>query len=462
MIDVHERETAFVCRVIDGLTISGILFFIVTLHLNNISLNYYLVGTIAVMVFTLSAELSDLYRNPSRNSPKDNIKSISIAWSSTLCVLLSIAFITQTTETQSRLVLMTWGIVTPLSLMAWRYSFRLIKKNVSTKEKYQQKCVIVGASEHGVELAKELHQNRHLGYNLLGVYDDRDPERLPLDSMPAPLLGSVDEAIERAKSNEFRHVYIALPMLAKGRVKEILSSLSDTTARVYLVPDFYSYNLMQSKWRNVGSIPTLSVHDTPFYGVNTFLKRLEDVVIGSAILAAISPILAVIAIGVKLSSPGPVIFKQDRYGLDGKKIKVYKFRSMKTTENGNEVKQATKGDPRVTKFGAFIRKTSLDELPQFINVLQGRMSIVGPRPHAVAHNEEYRKLVSRYMLRHKVKPGITGWAQVNGFRGETDTLEKMEKRIEFDLRYIQSWSLYLDLKIIFLTIFKGFVGKTAY
>ena len=219
---------------------------------------------------------------------------------------------------------------------------------------------------------------------------------------------------------------------------------------------------MQSKWRNVGSIPTLSVHDTPFYGVNTFLKRLEDVVIGSAILAAISPILAVIAIGVKLSSPGPVIFKQDRYGLDGKKIKVYKFRSMKTTENGNEVKQATKGDPRVTKFGAFIRKTSLDELPQFINVLQGRMSIVGPRPHAVAHNEEYRKLVSRYMLRHKVKPGITGWAQVNGFRGETDTLEKMEKRIEFDLRYIQSWSLYLDLKIIFLTIFKGFVGKTAY
>jgi putative colanic acid biosynthesis UDP-glucose lipid carrier transferase len=157
-----------------------------------------------------------------------------------------------------------------------------------------------------------------------------------------------------------------------------------------------------------------------------------------------------------------VIFKQYRYGIDGKKIKVWKFRSMKVMDNGGVVKQATKDDPRVTKFGSFIRRTSLDELPQFINVLQGRMSIVGPRPHAVAHNEEYRQIVDKYMLRHKVKPGITGWAQINGYRGETDTLDKMEKRVEYDLNYIRNWSLWLDIKIIFLTVFKGFVGKNTY
>ncbi|MGL5310242.1 MAG: exopolysaccharide biosynthesis glycosyltransferase VpsL, partial [Plesiomonas shigelloides] len=175
-----------------------------------------------------------------------------------------------------------------------------------------------------------------------------------------------------------------------------------------------------------------------------------------------SPVLLFVAIGVKLSSPGPVLFKQDRYGLGGKCIKVWKFRSMKVMENSDKVVQATRNDPRVTRFGAFIRRTSLDELPQFFNVLQGSMSIVGPRPHAVAHNEEYRAIVNRYMVRHMVKPGITGLAQINGFRGETDTVDKMEMRVKYDLRYIQTWSLALDIKIIFLTIFKGFVGETAY
>lgn len=176
----------------------------------------------------------------------------------------------------------------------------------------------------------------------------------------------------------------------------------------------------------------------------------------------ISPLLIAIALGVKLSSPGPVLFKQDRYGLGGKKIKVWKFRSMKVMENDAVVTQATKNDPRVTRFGAFIRRTSLDELPQFLNVLQGSMSIVGPRPHAVAHNEQYRQIVDNYMIRHKIKPGITGWAQINGYRGETDTLDKMEKRVRYDIQYMQNWSLWLDLKIIFLTIFKGFVSETAY
>ncbi|HBV2999050.1 TPA: exopolysaccharide biosynthesis polyprenyl glycosylphosphotransferase, partial [Klebsiella pneumoniae] len=179
-------------------------------------------------------------------------------------------------------------------------------------------------------------------------------------------------------------------------------------------------------------------------------------------LLFISPILLIIACLIKLTSPGPIIFKQTRYGMDGKPIKVWKFRSMSVMENDNKVIQATKNDIRITKVGRLLRRTSLDELPQFFNVLFGGMSIVGPRPHAVAHNEQYRNLIEGYMLRHKVKPGITGWAQINGWRGETDTLEKMEKRVEFDLEYIREWSIWLDLKIIFLTIFKGFINKSAY
>ncbi|EGS2093411.1 exopolysaccharide biosynthesis polyprenyl glycosylphosphotransferase, partial [Escherichia coli] len=175
-----------------------------------------------------------------------------------------------------------------------------------------------------------------------------------------------------------------------------------------------------------------------------------------------SPILILIALSVKLTSKGPVIFRQIRYGMDGKPIKVYKFRSMNVMENDENVKQATKNDTRVTKVGAFLRKTSLDELPQFFNVITGQMSIVGPRPHAVAHNELYRDLIEGYMLRHKVKPGITGWAQINGWRGETDTLDKMKMRVEYDLAYIREWSIWLDIKIIFLTVFKGFVNKSAY
>lgn len=213
----------------------------------------------------------------------------------------------------------------------------------------------------------------------------------------------------------------------------------------------------------MNGIPIISVYDTPLSSRTVqAIKRFEDIVLSTFIMFLISPILIAVAIGVKLSSPGPILFKQKRYGMNGKEIKVYKYRSMTTLDDGEIVNQATKNDPRVTPFGAFIRKTSLDELPQFFNVWQGKMSIVGPRPHAVAHNEEYRKLVPKYMQRHIVKPGITGWAQINGWRGETDKLEKMEKRIEFDLHYINNWTLWLDIKIIFLTIIKGFINKNAY
>jgi len=244
---------------------------------------------------------------------------------------------------------------------------------------------------------------------------------------------------------------------------EVFEALQDSTASIYLVPDLFVFELMSARLQDLDGLPVFALCETPLSGPYSLVKRIEDILLASIILAVIWPLMVLIALAVKFSSPGPVIFQQDRYGLDGRRIKVWKFRTMKVCENDErEIRQASRCDPRVTPVGAFLRRTSLDELPQFINVLQGSMSVVGPRPHAVAHNEQYRKLIRGYMWRHKMKPGITGWAQVNGWRGETDTLDKMKKRVEYDLEYIRNWSVWLDLKIFWLTLWKGFVGRNAY
>jgi putative colanic acid biosynthesis UDP-glucose lipid carrier transferase len=242
----------------------------------------------------------------------------------------------------------------------------------------------------------------------------------------------------------------------------LLEALRDTTTSIYFVPDIFVSDLIQARVDSIGGLPVVAVCETPFYGVNGLVKRASDFVLSLLILALIAPLMLAIAAGVKMSSAGPVLFRQRRYGVDGRKIVVYKFRSMTVAEDGDVVRQATRNDSRITKFGAFLRKTSLDELPQFINVLQGRMSVVGPRPHAIAHNELYRKLIRGYMIRHKVKPGITGLAQVNGLRGETDTVEKMQKRVEYDLAYLRNWSLLLDLQIILKTLAVVVKGSNAY
>ena len=232
----------------------------------------------------------------------------------------------------------------------------------------------------------------------------------------------------------------------------MLESLQGTTASLFLVPDLFGISIIQGRLQDVNGVPMVGLCETPFTGVNAAAKRASDLVLATLIVVLVAPLMLVLAVGVKLSSPGPVIFRQRRNRLGGEEIVVYKFRSMQATDDGTVIAQATPRDPRVTRFGAFLRRTSLDELPQFINVLQGHMSIVGPRPHAVAHNEQYRQLIKAYMVRHKVRPGITGWAQVNGHRGETDTLDKMRERVECDLDYLRNWSLSLDLQIIARTI----------
>jgi len=260
----------------------------------------------------------------------------------------------------------------------------------------------------------------------------------------------------------FRHVYITLPLSAECQVRRMINDMADSACSVFLIPDIFVFDLLHARQTSIDGLPAISIYDTPFSLADSVIKRGFDILGSLAILTIIALPMLAIAVAISLTSRGPIIFRQHRYGLDGKPIEVWKFRTMNTTENGSVVTQAKRNDARLTPVGGFLRKTSLDELPQFFNVLQGHMSIVGPRPHAVAHNEEYRKLIKGYMQRHKVKPGITGWAQVNGWRGETDTLEKMEKRVQFDLAYIRNWNVWLDFKIVFLTIFKGFVNRNAY
>jgi putative colanic acid biosynthesis UDP-glucose lipid carrier transferase len=321
-------------------------------------------------------------------------------------------------------------------------------------------AVIAGANEVGRRLAERL-SDPMLGVRFAGYFDDRADGRL--QTLPADQnLGSLSRLADFARAQRVDVIYIALPMASQPRILRLLEELRDTTASIYFVPDIFVSDLIQARVDSIGGLPVVAVCETPFHGFNGFVKRLSDMLISAAVLVLISPLMLAIALGVKLSSPGPVLFKQRRYGLDGRKIVVYKFRSMTVAEDGDLVRQATRNDSRVTRFGAFLRRSSLDELPQFINVLQGRMSVVGPRPHAVAHNEMYRKLIRGYMIRHKVRPGITGLAQVNGFRGETETVEKMKSRIEFDLAYLRGWSVLLDLQIILKTVAVVLGRQNAY
>jgi putative colanic acid biosynthesis UDP-glucose lipid carrier transferase len=358
-------------------------------------------------------------------------------------------------------VLMWWAILTPIIQWAAVLIGRRYLSWLSSRPEAVRTAVIVGAGALGAKVSNALNRGLFRGVKFLGYFDDRQDDRLDPDSTNK-LLGRLSDVGDYVRAQGVREVYITLPLGSQPRIVKLLENVQGTTASVFFVPDVFGISIIQGRLQDMNGVPVVGICETPFTGTNELTKRISDVVLATLILVLISPILAAIALGVKLSSPGPIIFRQRRNGLDGEEIIVYKFRSMRSMDNGSVVKQATKGDPRITRFGAFIRRTSLDELPQFINVLQGRMSIVGPRPHAVAHNEEYRQLIKAYMVRHKVKPGITGWAQVNGLRGETDTIEKMQARVEYDLEYLRNWSLGLDLQIIVRTVRVMLFDRNAY
>jgi putative colanic acid biosynthesis UDP-glucose lipid carrier transferase len=411
---------------------------------------------LAIVVFSITFPGS---ANLGRSIPS-MLRHVLLGWLTVSGLLFVLGYLTTYLRYYEEDLLLAWFWVAPLSQVSGHLLLRLAAPKL-LEVQGRRRAVIAGLNGQGIELARRLAADPYARIQVAGFFDDRSAERVN----PAgehDVLGAIKTLPAFVKENRIEIIYVSLPMASQPRILTLLDELRDTTASIYFVPDIFVTDLIQGRMDSVGGLPVVAVCESPFTGFSGVIKRLADIVLSLVILLLTAPLLVAIALSIKLTSPGAVIFRQRRYGLDGREIVVYKFRSMRVTEDAGHIVQARKGDPRLTRIGGFLRRTSLDELPQFINVLQGRMSIVGPRPHAVSHNETYRRLIKGYMVRHKVKPGITGWAQVNGYRGETETLDKMKARIDFDLDYLRNWSLRLDLYIIARTVWVVLKGERAY
>lgn len=418
----------------------------------------------AMVMFYLLSDFGQLYTSWRGERIREELRKVSGIWAVSFGGVAVADYLSPEITVLNGSAQLLWFSLVLGGLCGYRILLRFGLHTLRRRGLNTRSVAIAGAGTLGQRLATRIASAPWMGLELVDFFDDKrhDPVSLGKGMVKLPISGNLEALVERARAGDLDRIYIALPMRSEKRIRWLVQQLSDTTTSVYIVPDVFVFDLLHARTQNIDGIPTISIFDSPMVGASAVVKRLEDIILSSLILSLIAVPMLLIAAAVKFTSPGPAFFRQKRYGIDGRPIEVWKFRSMRVMENGASVTQATRHDSRITPVGAFLRRTSLDELPQFINVFMGDMSIVGPRPHAIAHNEEYRGKIGSYMLRHKVKPGITGWAQVNGWRGETDTLEKMQKRVEFDLAYINNWSLWWDLKIVFLTLFKGFVHQNAY
>jgi len=418
--------------------------------------------------------------------------TIFVNWTLMVALLVFFGYATKFVWVFDQRMLLVWFVATPCVIYVAHRSIPYLVPQLLAIDGYRS-AVVVAANEVGSRMARNIVDHPALGFRFLGFFDDglfdstaggvmhgrsdaadyggvapiesaaaAADSAVTASAAPGPVLGSVDAAAAFVKANRVEAVFIALPMAAQPQLLKLLDEIKDTTASVYFVPDIFITDLINARIDDINGMPVMAVCESPIMGLNAVFKRGFDLVVGGLALVALLPVMAVIALGVTLESPGPILFRQRRYGLDGRQIVVWKFRSMTVIEDGSVVRQATRDDTRVTRLGAFLRRTSLDELPQLFNVILGTMSLVGPRPHAVAHNEEYRGLIKGYMVRHKVKPGITGWAQVNGLRGETDSVDKMRRRIEHDIEYLRRWSPGFDALILFKTAIIVFKRTNAY
>jgi putative colanic acid biosynthesis UDP-glucose lipid carrier transferase len=459
----NKISAELIYRSADTLIILGILV-LASLHSSNYNIRgYWIVGLGAALLFGLVGRFTDIYTSWSaRPFFRDEVIRVIVTWLVTFLFLIFVIFMIKTSEEFSRFVLISWLIITPILLIVSRYALRSLQASLKRIGLNNHAIVIAGITEQGLRFAEMIDSQPDSGFQIAGFYSiETDSSSTELPSQYA-YLGDKAAMVEAARTGEWEQIYLAPTSGQSAASMQLINELADTITPIRLIPDNFTNSLLHSRYMEIAETPILRIYDAPMSAQRAMLKRIEDLLLGIFLLVLVSPLMLGIALAIKLTSRGPILFKQTRHGFRGEKFQVLKFRTMSVCENGCNIRQATRNDYRITRFGAFLRKTSLDELPQFLNVLQGHMSIVGPRPHAVAHNEEYRQLIPGYMRRHLMKPGITGWAQVNGWRGETDTLFKMEKRVELDMEYIRSWSLTLDLRIILVTAFKTLHDKNAY
>lgn len=464
LLKEYSRALALLIRLLDMFVIlcAGVFVYWLKFDSLDISSDYQMALLAGVTFAPAVFSFFDIYVSVRGRGLISHFMHLMQALSALMLLLAGLSFFTKTGEHYSRIWFISWMASSLVILIAYRCVLLLLLRFMRTRGMNERVVVIFGADELGARFGSVIQQALWTGFRILNFIDD-DAANKPAKLCGVPVMQTPADLRNYLKANTVDELWLALPLHAKDRVKEIMYELRHETINIRFVLDVLDLDLINHSIDNVAGFPVLNISASPMTGINRFIKAVEDRVIAAIILVMISPLLLVIALAVKLTSRGPVCFCQDRLGWDGKVIQVYKFRTMyEHTEENGKVTQATAVDPRITPLGRLLRRTSLDELPQFINVLQGRMSIVGPRPHALAHNEQYKESIHTYMQRHRVKPGITGWAQVNGWRGETDTLEKMQKRVEFDMYYINNWSLGFDLKIILLTLFRGFTNQNAY
>ena len=399
--------------------------------------------------------LSNLYAQGSR---------LLTAWVGVVFLMLALAFVTKTIQDLSRIWVGLWLIYGYVGLVMARMALKAQMLRWQRVGRLTRNVVVVGAGDHGRRLVEHLRRTDQ-SLRLIGLFDDRR-DRVPDYVAGYPVLGSVDDLLLFARTQPIDQVVVALPGAAEERLLGCIKKLRTLAVDVRLCPDLIGFHLPHRGVSHMAGLPLLNVFEKPLTGWDCVVKAVEDRILASLILLLIAPLMAVIAIAIKATSSGPVLFRQKRYGFNNEVIEVFKFRSMYQRTDDRDgldgVPQAKRNDERITPLGRYLRRTSLDELPQFLNVLKGDMSIVGPRPHAVAHNEQYARVIDEYLARHRVRPGITGWAQVNGLRGETETVDKMERRVQHDLYYIENWSLGFDLKIILMTLLVGFTDPNAY
>jgi putative colanic acid biosynthesis UDP-glucose lipid carrier transferase len=456
---VSFANYSFVYRFLDLSCVTFSLVIVINSYNLKMTQEYIIVVLTALVVFLYIAEALHLYQAWRVGRFMNVLMTVMAVFTSSFLILFAIGIWLNSAFVFPSHVLNIWFFVAFLSCSTWRvitHQWSVVRSKLGIN---LRKMAILGATSTGANLYHEINHCDELGYDFVGFFDDRKTDRLPEG---LTVISDISKCIHQAKNGDIDILFITLPISAEKRIAEIINLLSDTTVDVYVVPAFMLSDVMQGRVTHIGKIDALSIFESPYLGSKILLKRFEDIAVSLIAIILLSPVYILIAITLKITSPGPVLFKQSRYGLRGENISVYKFRSMTVMESDGQVTQATRGDKRVTPFGGFLRRSSLDELPQFFNVLMGDMSVVGPRPHAVSHNEEYRKLIQFYMLRHHVKPGITGWAQVSGWRGETDTLDKMQKRIEYDLYYILQWSIWFDLKILMLTVLTCLKSENTY
>jgi putative colanic acid biosysnthesis UDP-glucose lipid carrier transferase len=447
--------------VLPALAVGAMLWLVAKVHLQPFDRMYV---ALALVATALSLAM---FRPPQQDTPRLALQLAGLAinfvvrWAIVVLLLYLIGVASGFDEHYSRPVILWWALLAGGAVFLLQLALLLVMRRIVMDQSNQRSAVIVGANAVSLRLAGTLEDHRELCTWVAGFFDDRSADRLePLGKFK--LLGKLADLVGYVKREKIDVIFVALPIRHVQRVMDLLDDLRDSTASIYYVPDIFVFDLIQSRTGDIMGVPVVAMCETPFYGYRGVLKRVTDICFTLGVLVFALPVMIVVAILIKLTSRGPAIFKQRRYGLDGEEIVVYKFRSMRVTEDGTQIRQATRDDDRITPIGKYLRKYSLDELPQLFNVLQGRMSLVGPRPHAVAHNEQYRKLIKGYMMRHKVLPGITGLAQVSGCRGETAELADMQARVNYDLDYLRHWSPALDFKIIVLTAVQLFRDSKAY